>query len=70
MSAVELEEGGRLPASSTGSSSQQADEASAHAIARRDADRSEFWKGMAVAVVGGCIGGMCAEPRATHHWRP
>ena len=74
MSAVELEEGGRLPASSTGSSGQQADEAIAHVtrhvIAPGDADRSEFWKGMAVAVVGGCIGGMCAEPHATHHWRP
>ena len=79
MSAVELEEGGRLPASSTGSSGQQADEAitsheaSAHVIAPSDADRSEFWKGMAVAVVGGCIGGMCAEPHASAHallhWR-
>ena len=73
MSAVELEEGGRLPASSTGSSGQQADEAitsheaSAHVIAPSDADRSEFWKGMAVAVVGGCIGGMCAEPHASAH---
>ena len=67
MSAVELEEAGRLPASSTGSSGQQADEASAQAMARGDAHRSEFWKGMAVAVVGGCIGGMCAEPHASAH---
>ena len=67
MSAMELEEGGRLPASSTGSSGQQAGEASAHVIAPSDADRSEFWKGMAVAVVGGCIGGMCAEPHASAH---
>ena len=73
MSAVELEEGGRLPASSTGSSGQQADEASARAMARGDADRSEFRKSMAVAVVGGCIGGMCAEPHASAYallpWR-